>query len=653
MRAEVVSFGFRFRASKKTEGDTAAMQKEKIKYLTDIRSPEDFKAIPEKELGEVAQELRDELVRVVCENGGHLASNLGVVELTMAIHRVFNTPKDHVIFDVGHQSYVHKMLTGRYAEIDTIRQAGGISGFMKREESEHDCFGAGHSSTSLSAALGFATADKLSSSDAYTVAIVGDGAYTGGMIHEALNNCRKDLRLIIVMNENEMSISRNIGRFATNLSKLRASSGYFKTKRATGLFLKKIPLVGKALFKFVRGIKIFFKNAIYGSNYFESMGLTYLGPIDGNDYQAVEKLLTQAKKLNESVIVHIKTKKGKGYKPAEDEPSGFHSMSPRENGKTEKQTFSNVMGASLTELGEEDGRICAITAAMCDGTGLVEWQNRFPERFFDVGIAEEHALTFAAGLAANSMKPCVAIYSTFLQRGYDNIIHDVALQKLPVVICIDRSGLNAKDGATHHGIFDVAFLSHIPNMVIYTPITEKGLRASLRAAFDKNCPCAIRYPSGYECDEVVNRFYSGGGFENIGIKSDFSLEDKKQFVIVTHGRIVREAMAAADMLNAEGISVGIALLEMLKPYKDAAEKILALLSNDTRGVLFLEEEIRSGGMGMNLTDIMRSTFEEKGIKYDALAIDDSFVPYVQKGQSIYEAAGIDRNSICEKIKKII
>lgn len=629
-----------------------AEQETKIEYLSGIHSPEDFKAIPKSELDSVAKEIRSELVRVVSTNGGHLASNLGVVELTMAIHRVFNTPKDHVIFDVGHQSYVHKMLTGRYEKIDTIRQAGGISGFMKREESEHDCFGAGHSSTSLSAALGFAVADSLGDSDAYTVAVVGDGAYTGGMIHEALNNCRKDLRLIIVMNENEMSISRNIGRFASNLSKLRASSGYFKTKRATGLFLKKIPLVGGALFKFVRNIKIFFKNAIYGSNYFEGMGLTYLGPIDGNDYQAVEKLLVQAKKLNESVIVHIKTKKGKGYEPAESEPCHFHSMSPSGGRNEQKKSFSHVAGDTLCEIAESNESVAAITAAMSDGTGLVDFSVKYPQRFFDVGIAEEHALTFAAGLAANGMRPCAAIYSTFLQRGYDNIIHDIALQKLPVVIAIDRAGLNAKDGATHHGIFDVAFLSHIPNMTLYTPVTEKGLAATLKEAFSLNSPCAVRYPSGYENEAVVERFYANGGFEDISLKTDFE-GNEPECIIVTHGRIVSEAMSAADRLKSEGINAGIVLLEKLKPYNETAQRILNVISQKTRCVLFLEEEIRSGGMGMNLSDKLGKELEERNIKQEIMAVDDSFVSHLDVGQHVYEAAGIDQNAIYEKIKKML
>ncbi len=631
------------------------MSKEKlnIKYLSEISSPEDFKAIPKKELPAVAEEIRGELVRIVSDNGGHLASNLGVVEITMAIHRVFNTPKDHVIFDVSHQSYVHKMLTGRYEKMDTLRQAGGISGFMKREESEHDCFGAGHSSTSLSAALGFALSDKLSGSDAYTIAVVGDGAFTGGMIHEALNNCRKDLRLIILLNENEMSISRNIGRFAKNLSKLRASSGYLKTKRRTGKFLKKIPLIGKYLFEAFKSIKVFFKNAIYGSNYFEGMGLTYLGPIDGNDYPAVEKMLTEAKNLNESVIVHLKTKKGKGYAPAESNPADFHGVQPKGAIAGIDDSFSGVMGHCLTELGREDGNICAITAAMSEGTGLEEWKSAHPDRFFDVGIAEEHALTFAAGLAANGMRPCAAIYSTFLQRGYDNIIHDIALQNLPVVMAVDRAGLNLKDGATHHGIFDVAFLSHIPNVKIYTPVTYNGLCASLKEAFTNNSPCAIRYPSGRESRAVVERFYSDGKFNDIGIKCDFAAADKKDALIVTHGRIVAEAMAAADQLVLSGVKVGIILLEVLKPYGECAERIFNSLPEGVRGVLFLEEEIKCGGMGMNLCDLLGKKLDKANIAYDILAVDDSFVAHTQKGQSIYDAAGVGKQNIIDAINKII
>ena len=633
-------------SDKKTENHS-------IKYLNRINSPADLKKIPTEEMEALADEIRAELVRITSKNGGHLASNLGAVELTMAIHRVFDVPNDHLIFDVGHQSYVHKMLTGRYGRMDTLREAGGISGFTNRQESEYDCFGAGHSSTSISAALGFAISDKLAGNNAYTVAVVGDGAYTGGMIHEALNNCRKDLNLIIVMNENEMSISKNIGRFAKNLAKLRNSSGYFKTKKATGAFLKKIPLVGNSLFKFVLGIKILIKNTLYGSNYFESMGLTYFGPVDGNDYAAVEKLLREAKNLNESVIVHLKTQKGKGYEPAERSPEFYHGMQPSTAVHASGNSFSTEMGDILCELAEKDSRICAITAAMCDGTGLVDFRNKYPDRFFDVGIAEEHALTFAAGLAANNMKPFAAIYSTFLQRGYDNIIHDIALQKLPCVMCVDRAGLNSGDGATHHGIFDVAFMSQIPNISIYTPTTLGTLREAMKAAYNSDGPCAIRYPSGQENAEIVKSFYATGIYGAPSAVCDYRDTDFPSLIIITDGRIVTEALAAKRNLSADGISVGIILLEKIKPYGECAESVKALLPDSVKNIIFLEEEIRSGGMGMNLSDTMERRGFLDCIAYEIIAVDDSFVERRDVGQSVYSAARIDSAHIISTARRML
>lgn len=621
------------------------------RYLPHIHSPEDLKHLSEENIPQLAQEIREALVDTISKTGGHLASNLGVVELTIALHRVFSAPHDHIIFDVGHQCYVHKMLTDRYEVMDTIRQAGGISGFPKRSESEYDCFGTGHSSTSLSAALGFAMSDKLRDSDAYTVAVIGDGAYTGGMIHEALNNCRKDLNLIIIMNENEMSISKNIGRFATTLSKLRAKSGYFKTKKATRNILRRIPLIGRPLVRGLLGIKKTFKSALYGSNYFESMGLTYLGPIDGNDYEAVSHLLREAKGLNESVVVHIKTQKGKGFAPAEEAPDRYHGMSPQHIIKAEQATFSATMGKQLTERAEQDARICAVTAAMCDGTGLNPFRERYPHRFFDVGIAEGHALTFAAGLAANGMKPFVAVYSTFLQRAYDSIIHDIALQNLPVVLCVDRAGLNEGDGATHHGIFDVAFLSHIPGIKIYTPATLGALHAAIDEAITMEHPCAIRYPNGTESDAVRNAFYPNGENAVAGVRY-YAPTENPSAVIVTHGRIVSEALSALEMLSQEGISVAILLLEYIKPYEELAQKASAYLSKDTK-VLFLEEEMRSGGMGMNLADAWMRQEILTADRSAILAVDDDFIDIRERGQSMYEAAGIDKTHIVKAIKKLL
>ncbi len=620
------------------------------KYLNKINSPSDLRSLSKKDIEPLAAEIRQELVDIVTKNGGHLASNLGVVEMTLAMHRVFDSPRDHIIFDVGHQSYVHKMLTGRLPMMDTLRKAGGISGFTNRGESEYDCFGAGHSSTSLSASLGFAVSDKLSGSDAYTVCVVGDGAYTGGMIHEALNNCRKDIRLVIIMNENEMSISKNIGRFAHNLSKLRSRSGYFGIKKATRVFIKKIPFVGKKLFRFVLGVKKTFKNALYGSNYFESMGLTYLGPVDGNDYFEVENILKEAKKLGESVVVHVKTQKGKGFEPAEAQPDKYHGMSPSGAKKSDKKSFSAIMGEALTNKAESDEHICAVTAAMGVGTGLEVFAEKYSDRFFDVGIAEEHAATFAAGLAANGMKPYFAVYSSFLQRAYDNVIHDIALQKLPVTLLVDRAGLNEGDGATHHGIFDVAFLSGIPNMRIYTPITEGALKASLDESYSLGVPCAIRYPNGVEDDRVVSEFYAEGVGNTLSAKRNFGENDKPSAVIITHGRIVSEAIEASDKLKRKGIEVGIILLEVIKPYGECAETVASLLPQSPCKVIFLEEEIRNGGMGMILSDTLSGYEIMKNKSVSIMAVDDTFVER-HEGESIYESAKISSEDIVKIIKE--
>ncbi len=618
--------------------------------LEKINQPDDLKQLPKEDLDALAREIRDFLIYQVSENGGHLASNLGAVELTLAIHRVFSTPKDHLIFDVGHQSYIHKLITGRRAHFDSLRQSGGISGFPKRTESAHDCFGTGHSSTSLSAALGFAEADRLSGSDAYTVCVLGDGAYTGGMIHEALNNCRKGLHLIIVINENEMSISKNIGRFAKNLSSLRSGTRYFKTKRVTASVLHHIPLIGKPLFRFLLRLKTGIKAALYGSNYFENLGLAYFGPVDGNDEAAVERLLREAKSTDQSCVIHLKTKKGKGYAPAESHPDQFHGMSPCGKASPCGTSFSEEMGLLLTKKAETNDKLCAITAAMAEGTGLHHFRSAHRTRFFDVGIAEEHAVTFAAGLCANGYQPVVAVYSTFLQRAYDNIIHDVALQNLPVVFCVDRAGLNAADGATHHGIFDVAFLSEIPGMRIFTPVTRAGLHLSLDAALQCDTPCAIRYANGYEDPMIKEIFYAGEDPTEIGVRKNYSADAKEALdsVIITHGRIVKEAVKAAERLAEQGKQVGILLLEQLKPYEETVSMILPLLPEKGCKLLFLEEEIYAGGMGMLLSNAL-SEYPEVGNKeFVLMAVREEFV-IQERNEPIFRSAGIDCDSIVEKL----
>ena len=618
--------------------------------LPGIHSPADLKALPEDQIPALCREIRETLVTTVTKNGGHLASNLGVVELSVAMHRVFDCPHDHFVFDVGHQSYVHKLLTGRYEQFDTLRQGGGLSGFTKRSESEYDCFGSGHSSTSLSAALGFAKGDKLKGSDAYTVAVVGDGAFTGGMIHEALNNVSRHLKLIIIINENEMSISKNVGRFATHMAKMRRKEGYFKAKKTTARILSGIPLIGKGLFRGLVHMKKAFKNALYGSNYFEDMGLYYLGPADGNDYEAVERLLTEAKNQPESCVVHVKTRKGKGYEPAEADPGFYHGMAP--GGAAPKENFSAHLGQILTELGREDDKICAITASMSEGTGLESFHTACPKQFFDVGIAEEHALTFAAGLAADGFKPVTAIYSSFMQRAYDQVIHDVALQSLPVLMCIDRAGLSAADGATHHGIFDVAFLSQIPGVDLYAPVTFDGLALSVKTALKKGTPAAIRYPNGGEDPCVLAAFYPHGQPATIGVRTSYASPEDLDGVIVTHGRMAAEALKAAELARSEGLRIGVVLCEYIKPYARLASELLPLLPTRRVPVLFAEEEIRAGGFGMMLSDALCRVSNFKARPYDIVAVDDSFAIQARP-EPIYRTAGVDAEAMISHLKALM
>ena len=478
---------------------------------------------------------------------------------------------------------------------------------------------------------------------------MGDGAFTGGMVHEALNNCDSDLKLIIIINENEMSISKNIGRFADSLSKIRLSEGYFNTKKATVRFLNAIPLVGKGLLTLLKSTKRALKNALYGSNYFEKMGLYYLGPTDGNDIEAVEDILRLAKKQQDSVIVHLKTKKGKGYAPAEENPDKYHSLSPR--GCSSETNFSKEFGKIITELGEKDERVVAITAAMCDGTGLCGFKERFPERFFDVGIAEPHAVTFAAGLAAGGMKPCVAVYSTFLQRAYDNILHDAALQDLPVCFCIDRAGLNPSDGPTHHGIFDVAFLSQIPGIKIYTPATYGALKVAMREAFDGSSLCAVRSPRGADNETVREHFYHQEP-TSTGIRCDFAEGEKLDAVIITHGRIAAEAVKAQNTLAQKGKRVGIILVEFLKPYGECAQLIVKALENNTCPAVTLEEEIKNGGAGMLIAEELVSSHGFDRSKITVMAIDDNF-GFSTENENIYKTLGISAEDVEKEILKLI
>lgn len=614
------------------------------KFLDGINSPDELKKLDSKNIPCLCNEIRDFLVENVEKQGGHLASNLGVTELTVALHRIFDSPTDHIIFDVGHQSYVHKILTGRKDDFSKLRQTGGLSGFTSMRESCHDAFGAGHSSTSISAALGYAEAERLRGSDAYSVAVIGDGAYTGGMVHEALNNCSPELKLIIILNENGMSISLNKGTFASYLTRVRISKGYRGWKRGTKSVLNHIPILGKPLTSLFTFIKERFKNLFFSPNYFEDLGLYYIGPVDGNDYKKVEAALSEAKNLGKCTVVHIKTTKGKGYEPAEKSPDGFHSVYC---GGEKAHTFHSVSANYLIEEAERDENIVAVTAAMGIGTGLDAFGKKYPERYFDVGIAEEHALTFSAGLAASGMKPFVAIYSTFLQRAYDSIIHDICLQNLPVKILIDRASLALSDGATHHGIFDVAFLSHIPSMKILAPITYSSLRLAIKEAKDSPTPIAIRYPNSSENPRVCEMFYSSGEYSELGVRASFDVPDMPEYVFITYGSLINKVIEAADILSDKEISVGIILLERLKPYADIAERIKPYIRSAKR-ILFAEEGIKNGGAGM----LIKSALEDIGVdlseRYEIAAIDDNFAAPTESCD-LYEYLGLSPRCLSEKI----
>jgi len=575
-------------------------------YLEHINSPSDVKAVPADKLGVFANEIRDELIRVVSQNGGHLAANLGVVELTVAMHRVFDCPTDSFVFDVGHQSYVHKLFTGRREQFESLRTYGGLAGFPKISESECDAFGCGHSSTSISAAIGIATAKKLAGDESYTVAVIGDGAFTGGMAYEALNNCANNDKLIIVLNDNTMSIAQNVGAMNTYLNRFRNTAKYFRLKNRVKQTFLKVPAVGKGLVSLTGKVKEGVKHLLVRENFFEHLGLSYYGPLDGNDESLLETVLREAKNDGKCAVVHIITKKGKGYRFAEERPDLFHGI-----GKFDIETgkplgggtnFSEVFGQALCEIAAEDKSVCAISAAMPDGTGLTEFAKTFGDRFFDVGIAEEHAVTFACGLAAKGAKPVFAVYSTFAQRAYDQILHDAALQNLPITLALDRAGLVGADGATHHGIFDVAFLNQIPSVSIYSPETYEELRACLREAIALPSPSAVRYPRGKE--EVYEKqvLAKNADMEIIG---DAAVP---QAVIFTYGRMAVQACKAALLLKERGIRVRVVKLIRIKPF-DA--EMLARLAEGASVAYVLEEGIREGGFG----EALLARFAELGLRF--------------------------------------
>lgn len=561
--------------------------------LSRLDLPKDLKKLSLKQCESLCDEIRNMLISTISENGGHLASNLGVVELTMAIHRSFNSPDDKIIWDVGHQSYVHKILTGRAEKFSTIRQENGISGFPKPEESVHDVYISGHSSTSVSVACGIAQAMKLQGKDNYTVAVIGDGAMTGGMFYEAMNNAGKEIKsnMIVILNDNDMSISKNVGALAKHLTNLSRSEQYISTKKNVENTLHAIPVVGKPV---ARGIKIT-KDAVKykileKSSMFENMGFVYLGPVDGHSLFDLERIIRKAKGCHKPVVIHVKTKKGKGYEPAEKNPGEYHGISKFdiETGNPEvsaDKCYSTVFGKELVKIAEKDDRICAVTAAMKYGTGLQFFSKRFPERFYDVGIAEQHAVTFCGGLAAMGQIPVFAVYSSFLQRAYDQLIHDVSIGKLHIVLAVDRAGIVGEDGETHQGVFDVPMLSSIPGAVIYSPSCYDELKLCMKKAVYANKGItAIRYPKGVEevsfnCDYLSTEYL-------------FMREEMSDTLIITYGRLYNDAYKAQSILNGSDIKCDLLKLTKIYPVsRDIIDEI-----KNYRRIIFFEESIGSGSI---------------------------------------------------------
>ncbi|MBR3908992.1 MAG: 1-deoxy-D-xylulose-5-phosphate synthase [Clostridia bacterium] len=597
--------------------------------LNKISSPEDVKKLNNAQLQSLCKEVRECIIETVSKNGGHLASNLGAVELTIALHRTFNSPKDAIIFDVGHQCYTHKLLTGRFDRFSTLRTEGGISGFMKPSESEHDPVITGHSSNSISAAYGIYCAKKLSGDSGTAVAVIGDGALTGGMAYEALNNvAASKSNFIVILNDNKMSISRNVGGLSRSLTKMRNKPKYHNFKFAISKFLLKIPF-GKYINSFIFSVKEILKSIIYKNNFFSSLGFNYLGPVDGHNIEAMEELFKVAQSYNRPSLVHVVTTKGKGYHYAETSPKNYHGVSPFavEEGAiaSGKLTFSEVAGKTLCEMAGNDPKICAITAAMTSGTGLSEFAKTYKNRFFDVGIAEQHAVTFCAGLKKGGMKPYFAVYSSFLQRAYDQIIHDCAVENLPITLLVDRAGIVGEDGETHQGLFDISYLTSIPNVEIFSPASFMELEYYIKQSANSRNVTAIRYPRGSEAKNNIE----------IDFKKEFyCVSGKGKKAIVTYGRLFNEALKAKE----KDSDLDIIKLNKVFPFSDELVKTLLTYSS----IHFYEETIKSGGIGEHLTSLLL----QNGFKgeFTIHAIDNKFVPAASVASTI-AANGLDYESM--------
>ena len=615
--------------------------------LENISGAEDVRKLSLKEQKILAKEVRRFIIEKMADNGGHLASNLGVVELTIALFHALNLPKDKIVWDVGHQCYTHKILSGRRDDFALLRKFKGISGFPKREESPYDCFNTGHSSTSISAALGIAEGRDILGEDYSVVAVIGDGALTGGMAYEALNNASKMKKnFIIILNDNEMSIAKNVGGMSTYLNGIRSNKGYTRFKENLASGLGKIPVVGNHLVERLKNTKNSIKQLLVPGMLFENMGLTYLGPVDGHNLHALEQVIHEAKRIDHAVLVHVVTKKGKGYAPAEKNPSAFHGVGPFHiaTGKSKKESseksYTDIFSESLIKEGKENKKIVAITAAMPDGTGLDKFEKLFPKRFFDVGIAEAHAVTSAAGLASAGLKPVFAVYSSFLQRAYDQLVHDVCLQKLPVVFAIDRAGLVGADGETHQGIFDISYLRSIPNMTVMAPKNAKELAEMLHFALRFQGPIAIRYPRGTA--------YQGFSEKREPIeygKAEILIEEPGEIALLALGSMVSTGEHIVEKMAKKGVKLSLVNARFAKPIDT---EMLDKLSEKGYGkILTLEEGVRSGGFGEAVLSYMARNHKE--IFVENITLPDAYVEHGDVS-TLRKMLKIDSDSIIEGLE---
>ena len=614
--------------------------------LEQIHEPADLKKLSYRQLRQLADELRAEIMKVVSDRGGHLASNLGVVELTLAIHYVFDAPEDKLVLDVGHQSYAHKLLTGRYEAFQRLRQQGGASGFPQMEESEYDAFTAGHASTAISAALGMARTRDIMRGDYNVVALVGDGALTGGMCYEALNDAgQSNTRMVVVLNDNAMSIAPNVGAMSRYLTGLRQSKGYLAVKQGVRSRLEKLPVLGAPLFHFLEKIRNVIRSLFVDGQFFAALGFKYIGPVDGHDLKQLIKVLRRSKDDDQPLLIHVVTQKGKGYQPAEAHPDHFHGVAPFyiESGAQKKESgiaAGKVAARELAELAESDIRICAITAAMPNGTGMDEFQRVHPERFFDVGIAEEHAVTMAAGMASQGMKPYVAIYSTFLQRAYDQIMMDVCRNGLPVTFLIDRAGLIGADGATHQGVFDLSYLRSIPDLIVAAPRDIRDLKKLVELSRDVNAPMAIRYPRDIEDmgpGIQSQRDFAVGQWELLSAGSDV--------MIFAVGHMVQLSMQAAIELMGKGISAGVVDARFVAPMD---LNMLREQAGKVRLVVTVEENVISGGFGEGVLEVLSAA--GIGVPVMTLGVPDRFIGHARVSQQL-EACGLTPQGIARSIHK--